>query len=196
MAARLTGWDLDILTPAEFAAGLETLEQTVRPIEGVEDEMLDRMGALGMISVFDVEEVGNSILEAELEMPVELAAKVVEICAEQAKVVAEQQQKEKEEAERKRLEEEATGAAILGGAPVETPANLDFQTDDDSEAAAAAILGGIGADTAPPVGGETEFGSASAPTVEIEAGEELKADGDEGQSEEPATATEENSASD
>ncbi|MCP4496379.1 MAG: transcription termination factor NusA, partial [Phycisphaeraceae bacterium] len=35
LAARLTGWDIDILTPNEFAKSLETLEQTVRTVEGV-----------------------------------------------------------------------------------------------------------------------------------------------------------------
>ena len=44
LAARLTGWDIDILTPAEFAKSLEILEQTVRgfladqvPIERVRE---------------------------------------------------------------------------------------------------------------------------------------------------------------
>ncbi len=59
LAARLTGWDIDILTPAEFDKGLEILEQTVKSVEGVTEEMLDRIGALGMISVFDIEEVGD-----------------------------------------------------------------------------------------------------------------------------------------
>src|SRR5688500_3018191 len=45
LAARLTGWDVDILTPAEFQKGLETLAQTLLPIEGVEESLLDRMGA-------------------------------------------------------------------------------------------------------------------------------------------------------
>src|ERR1700754_2386741 len=31
LAARLTGWDIDILTPAEFAKSLEILESTVKP---------------------------------------------------------------------------------------------------------------------------------------------------------------------
>ncbi len=130
LAARLTGWDIDILTPAEFARSLETLEETVTPIEGVEQEMLDRMGALGMISVFDIEEVGESVLVEELGMPEELAARVVQICADKAKIVAEQQAKEKEEAELRKAEEEAAVSAVLG---------------DGGEASAAAVLGGGGA---------------------------------------------------
>jgi len=140
LAARLTGWDIDILTPAEFAKGLETLEQTVRPIEGVTEEMLDRMGALGMISVFDVEEVGEQVLVSELGMSEELAATVVQTCAAQAKVVAEQQQREKEEAERTRLEQEQAASSVLGG-DGEGGVAARVQLDEDAEAAAMSILG-------------------------------------------------------
>ncbi|MEO0482259.1 MAG: transcription termination factor NusA, partial [Planctomycetota bacterium] len=58
LAARLTGWDVDILTPEEFNKGLETLQETLTGIEGVSDDMVDRLAALGMVSVFDIEEVG------------------------------------------------------------------------------------------------------------------------------------------
>jgi transcription termination/antitermination protein NusA len=142
LAARLTGWDIDILTPAEFAKSLEILERTVKPIEGVTEEMLDRMGALGMISVFDIEEVGAEVLEQELGMPAELADRVVEHAAEQAKVVAEQQAKDKEEAERKRVEEEAAASAVLGG-----NGEPYIETDAQAESAAASILG-LGDETA------------------------------------------------
>jgi N utilization substance protein A len=136
LAARLTGWDIDILTPPEFAKSLEILEQTVKRVEGVTDEMLDRMGALGMISVFDVEEVGGSILQQELGMSKEMADAVVKACTEQAKVVAEQQAKDREEAERKRLEEEAAASAVLGD---ERESYLE--PDEQAETAAASILG-------------------------------------------------------
>ena len=143
LAARLTGWDIDILTPAEFAKSLETLEKTVKSVEGVTDEMLDRMGALGMISVFDIEEVGEEVLENELGMSPELAATVVETCAAQAKIVAEQQQKDKEVAERKRQEEEAAATAVLGG-----DRESYIEPDEQAESAAASILGdGAGSET-------------------------------------------------
>ena len=138
LAARLTGWDIDILTPAEFAKSLETLEKTIKPIEGVTEEMLDRMGALGMISVFDIEEVGAEVLEQELGMSPELADRVVEASASQAKIVAEQQQKDKEEAERKRLEEEAAASAVLGG---DGDRDVFIEPDEQAESAAASILG-------------------------------------------------------
>jgi N utilization substance protein A len=154
LAARLTGWDLDILTPAEFANSLETLEKTIRPLEGITDEMLDRMGALGMISVFDVEEVGPAVLVEELSMSQELAEQVIEVCGEQAKIVAEQQQREKEEAERRRAEEEAAGAALLASAE-EPPEERGVHTDADAEAAAASILGDFQSDSADTESGQT-----------------------------------------
>ncbi|MAT81082.1 MAG: transcription termination factor NusA [Phycisphaerae bacterium] len=132
LAARLTGWDIDILTPAEFAKSLETLESTVRPIEGIEDTMLDRMGALGMISVFDVEEVGVEVLQSEVGMDEALSNTVAAVCAERAKEVAEQQQREKEEEEKRRTEEMAAADAVLAGG----------EQDVSAEAAADAILGG------------------------------------------------------
>ena len=131
LAARLTGWDIDILTPTEFAKSLEILEQTVRGIEGIADEMLDRMGALGMISVFDVEEVGIDVLTNEVGIPNELADSLLAHCAEQAKIVAEQQQKEKEEEERRRAEEAKAADAVLAG-----------EIDPSADAVADSILGG------------------------------------------------------
>lgn len=141
LAARLTGWDIDILTPAEFAKSLEILEKTVKPIEGVSEDMLDRMGALGMISVFDIEEVGPEVLEAELAISSEVAERIVEACAHQARVVAEQQQRDREEAERKRLEEEAAASAVLGS---DDDSQLLVETDEKAESVAASILGGDG----------------------------------------------------
>jgi N utilization substance protein A len=135
LAARLTGWDVDILTPPEFQRGLEILEETVRGVEGVTDEMLDRMGVLGLISVFDVEEVGEAILVNEAGMSDELAVAVVDACTERAKVVAAEQEAAKQaEAERMAAEGGDVVDGILGGGG--TPA-----TDQASEAAADDILG-------------------------------------------------------
>ena len=38
LAARLTGWDIDILTPPEFQAGVQRLDQTLKSIEGITQE--------------------------------------------------------------------------------------------------------------------------------------------------------------
>jgi N utilization substance protein A len=124
LAARLTGWDIDILTPAEFEKGLEIMSQTLTGIEGMSEEMVDKLAALGMISVFDVEEVGPEVLKNELGIPDELAAKVMEVVSVRAKEVAETQAKEKEEAEkRKRAEEEAARRLLEGGLGLGAPAD-------------------------------------------------------------------------
>ena len=178
LAARLTGWDIDILTPEEFAKGLEALEETVRQIEGVEPETLDRMGALGMISVFDVEEVGEGVLMDELGMTEQLALEIVEQCAARAHEISEQQEKEKAEAEAKAAEEqsadailsapdaeaESAAASILGGpssSPSESAGTTEesdaapegaAEPDAEAESAADALLGGDGG-TQPPTAG-------------------------------------------
>jgi N utilization substance protein A len=133
LAARLTGWDIDILTPEEFTKGLEIMSETLTAVEGVTSEMVDKLGALGMVSVFDIEEVGAEVLQNELGITEEVAAKMVETASTKAKVVAEQQQKDKEEAAKKRAAEEEAARKLLAG---EVPAG-----GVDAEAAAAAILG-------------------------------------------------------
>jgi len=145
LAARLTGWDVDILTPPEFEKGLQTLQGAVKEVAGVTDEMLDRMGALGMISVFDVEEIGEQSLISECGMSEELALQVVEACTARAKVVAEEMQRERAEAEARQAEEGAVVDAVLGGGASDEPV---VETDAQSEAAADSILGGARPDQA------------------------------------------------
>ncbi len=120
LAARLTDWDVDILTPQEYTKGLDTMEQTLQTIEGVTEEHIDRLAALGVISVFDVEEVGVDYLAETLQVDKELTQKLVEVASARAKVAAEEQQREKAEAEKRRAAEaaqpgEQQAAAILGG---------------------------------------------------------------------------------
>lgn len=136
LAARLTGWDVDILTPPEFEKGLQILQEAVKSVEGVTDDMLDRMGALGMISVFDVEEIGEPILVEECGMAEELAVQVVNACSDRAKIVAEDMQRESAAAALQKAEEGAVADALLGGS-----ADATIETDARSESAADSILG-------------------------------------------------------
>jgi N utilization substance protein A len=128
LAARLTGWDIDILTPVEFTKGLDIMATTLTTLEGVEDDHVDRLAALGIISVFDVEEVGVDYLQTQLGIAPELATEIVETASVKAKIVAEQQQIEKEAAARKKAE---------GG-------HDDVDMSDPGEQQAAAVLGLIG----------------------------------------------------
>jgi transcription termination/antitermination protein NusA len=141
LAARLTGWDVDILTPGEFEKGIQTLEETLKSIEGVTDEMVSKLAALGMISVFDVEECGGDVLVNELEIDDELAGRIIETVSAKAKIVAEQQAREKEEAEKKRREEEEAGRRLLGGMGLGVGAEGAPAADAAGEARANDILG-------------------------------------------------------
>ena len=106
LAARLTGWDIDILTPPEFQAGLARLDQTLKQVEGIVQEMVDKVIALGLIDVRDIEEVGTGPLMEELGLDEPTAQKVVDRCAEEAKIVAVEQEAKKA----------AQAAAKMGGA--------------------------------------------------------------------------------
>ena len=140
LAARLTNWDIDILTPAEFTKSLDTLQSCLEQVEGISEEQIDRLAALGVISVFDVEEVGAEFLVESLEIAPEQSQGMVELAVVRAKEVAEEQQREKEEAERRKQEEQE----VVDAAP--------------GEQQAAAVLG-ILDDDSPPSGD----GPASAP---------------------------------
>jgi N utilization substance protein A len=139
LAARLTGWDIDILTPAEFDKGLAAIEETLRPIEGFTDEMFDRMGALGLISVFDIEEVGVPMLTTEIGMSEELAERVVEACSAKGKVIAEEQRIAAEADAVRKAEEAQAADILLGGGGIRDTA---VETDSGAESAADSILGG------------------------------------------------------
>src|SRR5689334_17710296 len=95
LAGRLTGWDIDILTAAEFQAGIQRLDQTLKSVEGITQEMVDKVIALGLIDVRDIEEVGTGPLMEELGLNEETAQLVVDRCAEEAKVVASEQEAKK-----------------------------------------------------------------------------------------------------
>src|SRR6185436_16545474 len=73
LAARLTGWDIDILTPAEYNKGLDRLATTLKKIDGVDEVIAERISLLGLISVLDVDEVGAEPLVKELSMDPEMA---------------------------------------------------------------------------------------------------------------------------
>ncbi|MCK6484764.1 MAG: transcription termination/antitermination protein NusA [Phycisphaerae bacterium] len=90
LAARLTGWDIDILTPKEYNEGLERLEKTVKMVEGIDPVLIEKLSLLGLVSVVDVEAVGTEPLVNELGITDELAKRIVESCGVEAKKVQEE----------------------------------------------------------------------------------------------------------
>jgi N utilization substance protein A len=124
LAARLTGWDIDILTPPEFQAGVQRLDQTLKSMEGITQEMVDKIVALGLIDVRDIEEVGTGPLMEELGLDEEFAQRIVDRCAEEAKIVAtEQEAKKAAEAAAKAADRQALQQAGMKGIDGEAFAN-------------------------------------------------------------------------
>lgn len=132
LAARLTGWDVDILTPKEFQDGVHRLDQTLKSIEGVTQETVDKVIALGLIDVRDIEEVGETPLVEELGLEQALAQQIVERCSAEAKIVAVEKQAEKEAEARAKAAGTADTdrflAALQGDAP-----EPDAADDSDSD---------------------------------------------------------------
>ncbi len=97
LAARLTGWDIDILTPDEYNQGIEQLTNCVRNVEAADDTMVDKLIALGVISVLDLDDVGPEPLIKELNIDAALAEKLVAAAVEEAgRLAAESKQSQAE----------------------------------------------------------------------------------------------------
>ncbi len=97
LAARLTGWDIDILTPPEYNKEVERLSACIARVAGSDDTVVDKLLALGIISVLDLEEVGSEPLIQELHLSETLALQIVKAAAEEAKKLSSDQQKKQAE---------------------------------------------------------------------------------------------------
>ncbi len=134
LAARLTGWDIDILTPTEYNKHLELLEATVKKVEGADDLLLDKLIAMGCISVLYVDEIGPTPLIESLELEASLADKLVELCGEEAIRIEE----EREQTDRIKAAERAAAAAAPKPRLVFTdPPSAFVATEGEAPAAAA-----------------------------------------------------------
>lgn len=166
LAARLTGWDIDIQTPKDYNRGLDRLATTLRKIEGIDEMLAEKISLMGMISVADVEEVGVQPLVDELKMEPELAQRVVEICKEEAKIVAEEKAAEKIVADAAKAAAQAAAAAGLTAEPAaegtDSPeASAELSADAPTEDAPA-----VENDATPPAEANTETVNAESPATE------------------------------
>jgi len=84
LAARLTGWDIDILTPDEYNRGIELLANCVKSVKGADEALVDKLIALGVISISDLEDVGIEPLINELKIDTDIAEKLVSAAAKEA----------------------------------------------------------------------------------------------------------------
>jgi N utilization substance protein A len=136
LGARLTGWDIDILTPAEYNKSLDDMERVLKGIPGVGDLVLDKLLAIGVISLADIEEVGVEPLVSTLELDEETARQITETAAaaarqlaaesEAARVLAEQEQGAAPE----ETQPAEAGVALEAEAPAETAGTEAEQADD------------------------------------------------------------------
>jgi N utilization substance protein A len=133
LAARLTGWDIDILTPPEFNAGLDALERVLGEIEGLGPEKIDKVLSMGLISLLDLEEVGPELLGEELEIEAEVATTMVARASEEARKIAASAEQAK--AEQEAAEAEALAAAEATDGEDQVP-SADAAAEADSEVAA------------------------------------------------------------
>jgi N utilization substance protein A len=88
LAARLTGWDIDILTPEEYNQGVERLAACAKTVETDDNTIVDKLIALGAISVLDLEEIGAEPLVNELNIDPDIAQRLVAAATEGAKKLA------------------------------------------------------------------------------------------------------------
>jgi N utilization substance protein A len=97
LAARLTGWDIDILTPEEYNHGIELLANCIKTVEDADDTMVDKLIALGVISVPDLDDVGVEPLGNELKIDSGIAEKLVAAATKEVeRLAAESKQNEAE----------------------------------------------------------------------------------------------------
>ena len=96
LAARLSNWDVDILTPDEYTKSLDAMEAALLA-GGLTDEQVDKLAALGIISVMDMEEVGSFFLKENLNIDEAVAKNLLAICA--AKAIEVEADREKSKAE-------------------------------------------------------------------------------------------------
>ena len=124
LAARLTNWDVDILTPHEYTEAMEALINTLRSVEGVDDTMIDKVVALGVVSVLDLEEVGAGPLVESLGLEESFAAVMVEKASAEARRLA--ANKEKGSAAQTVLASEL-GEAVVGS-PADSEGDQSLET--------------------------------------------------------------------
>ncbi|MEM6562211.1 MAG: transcription termination factor NusA, partial [Planctomycetota bacterium] len=135
LAARLTGWDIDIITPAEYEDNVARLERILRTVPEVTQDHVDKVIALGLIDVRDVEEVGEGPLMDEVEVDEDLAERMVDVCVEEAKIVAKEQAAKKaaEEAQRSMAQSVLLADPVAADEPAEGDASAEATESEEPQ---------------------------------------------------------------
>ncbi|MCA9244948.1 MAG: transcription termination factor NusA, partial [Phycisphaerales bacterium] len=131
LAARLTGWDINITTPEQHTKALELIASCLRAVEGVDELLIDKIIALGSASVQDIDDLGPEPIIEALEIDADLAERICEAAGEETIRILE----EKEAADKLAAAERAAGpkppaapsafVAEEGGDPAPADQTLD-----------------------------------------------------------------------
>ena len=126
LAAKLTGWDIDILTPDEYNLGVERLTNCVKSVPEADDTIIDKLIALGVISVIDLDDVGTEPLIKELNIDPDLAEKLTKAAIINIKqLAAEKKQKQAQDAVKQQEASKDTSK--------ETSKDTDKDTDKNTD---------------------------------------------------------------
>jgi N utilization substance protein A len=142
LAARLTGWDIDILTPTEYNRNLDSMEKVLTAIDGVTSENVEKMMALGIVSLMDLDEIGVEPLMKDIGLAEETAKKVIEVGTVEGKKLQAEAEAAKAAAEKAKAlaaVEAASASASAAEAPAaveEAAAPTEQPAEPSAEAAA------------------------------------------------------------
>ena len=131
LAARLTGWDIDILTPDEYNQGIERLTNCVKGVEGADEAIVDKLIALGIISVLDMDEVGVEPLVNELGLESAVAETLVDAAGKQVKAMAAESKQDQPQAATETEEPDQTEDDVPDGEATPTETEQPDKTEDD-----------------------------------------------------------------
>ena len=140
LAARLSGWNIDIMTPTEYDEQRATAMEQMADIEAVTPDLINELMAAGYISLADVVEVDPETLSrlagVDAEQAQEIIAQVAERVAELEAQAAEREAEEAAAAEAAAEEGGDEEAPTQEDADAETPAQegADEQAPDEQDA--------------------------------------------------------------
>jgi F0F1-type ATP synthase epsilon subunit len=88
---------MDILTPDEYNQGIERLSNCVKTVEEADDTTVDKLIALGVISIADLDDVGAEPLINELKINADVAEKLVAAASKEIESLSEENEKSEAE---------------------------------------------------------------------------------------------------
>jgi len=145
LAARLSGWNIDILTPGEYDEQRATAMEQLTEIEAVGPDLANELMATGYISLADVVEVAPETLArlagVDIEQAQDIVAQVAERVAEleiraaerEAEAATAAKAAAEEGGDEETLTDEAAEEAAPAGQPEAKDAADDAQVSDDAE---------------------------------------------------------------